>query len=68
MKKLVLLPALFIVIASLISWSTIKQVKPRTNTANTTIAAIKLAEAKAILSKANTKNVISNLSTADGGI
>jgi len=64
MKKFVLIFAFFTIAASLISWHSIIQTKP----GNNAVTALKLAEAKAILSKANTKNIRSNLSTADGGI
>ena len=67
MKKMLILSALFIGSGSAIALNNETQVKPATTT-NTTVANIKLAEAKAILSKANTRTLKSNLGTADGGI
>lgn len=71
MKRVIILSALFVATGTMFSWSNVNQIKPATSTsttANTTVAAIKLAEAKASLSKANTKNVKTTLGTADGGI
>lgn len=67
MKRIIIASAVFIASVSAITLSKANQVKPVT-TAASTVAAIKLAEAKAALSKANTKNLKSNLGTADGGI
>jgi hypothetical protein len=67
MKRIIIASAVFIASVSAITLSKANQVKPAT-TATATVAAIKLAEAKAVLSKANTKNLKSNLGTADGGI
>ena len=67
MKKMLILSALFIGSGSAIALNNGNQVKPATTT-STTVANIKLAEAKAILNKANTRTLKSNLGTADGGI
>jgi hypothetical protein len=67
MKRLFILSALVgIMSVSLASAKSIVHSKPGT-AANTTVAALKLAEAKAALSKASTKNFKGNLGTADGG-
>ncbi|WP_345951623.1 hypothetical protein ABDD95_09360 [Mucilaginibacter sp. PAMB04274] len=68
MKKILILSAIFIASGSVYTWGHGNQVKPTNVLTNSTVTAIKLAEAKAALSKANTKNVKSNLGTADGGI
>ena len=67
MKNIFIASAIFIASGSPFALSKVSQVKPATTTAST-VAAIKLAEAKAALSKANTRNLKSNLGTADGGI
>ncbi|MFD1256016.1 hypothetical protein ACFQ3S_04350 [Mucilaginibacter terrae] len=68
MKKIFIASAIFITSGSLITLSKANQVKPSITAASTIAASVKLAEAKAVLSKANTRNLKSNLGTADGGI
>jgi hypothetical protein len=67
MRKLFVLSALLVTTGSVFSWSNVNQLKPGT-TVTTTVSVIKLAEAKAALSKANTRNSKNLLGTADGGI
>ncbi len=67
MKKLMMISTLVVASGSLYAWNNAGQIKPATAT-NSTATTIKLAEAKAALSKANTKNAKNNLGTADGGI
>ncbi|MFD2326772.1 hypothetical protein [Mucilaginibacter galii] len=65
MKKLILLSALFVGAGTMYSWSDVQQGKPATTT---TVATIKLAEAKASLSKQPARSSKNVLGTADGGI
>lgn len=68
MKRLFILSALVgIVSVNFASAKSIAHAKPGA-AANTTVAALKLAEAKAALSKASMKNFKGTLGTADGGI
>jgi len=53
-----------VLVSTVFSWDTTYQGKPGTTT---TVAAIKLAEAKASLSKPVTRNTKNVLGTADGG-
>jgi len=68
MTRLLILSALFV--ATGVTFNTGKITTPtKPGTAvNTTVAAIKLAEAKAVLSKGNFKSSKGTLGTADGGI
>jgi hypothetical protein len=66
MKKFIVL-IMVVTFGSLLFATKAAPVKP-SETPTTTAMALKLAEAKAVLSKANTKKVKSNLATADGGI
>jgi hypothetical protein len=67
MKKLVILSAIFVATGTMFSWSDVQQGKPAA-TLTTTAAAIRLAEAKASLSKQPARNTKNVLGTADGGI
>ncbi|MDT3401818.1 hypothetical protein [Mucilaginibacter terrae] len=68
MKRLFILSALVGTLGiNIASAKSINHAKP-TAGANTTVAALKLAEAKAALSKTNTKKFKGTLGSADGGI
>ena len=66
MKKLLILSA-FLASVNMVKAGNIRPVKPGPK-ARYTISVIKLVEAKALLSKANTKNLRSNLDIAHGRI
>ncbi|WP_295771861.1 hypothetical protein [uncultured Mucilaginibacter sp.] len=67
MKRLFILSAL-VITAGVTNASATPDVRVKPGTAaNTTVAALKLAEAKAVLSKASSKSVKAILGTADGG-
>lgn len=67
MKRLVILSALFATTGTMFSWKNAQQGKPAA-TPPTTVAAIRLAEAKASLSKQPARSTKNVLGTADGGI
>lgn len=67
MKMLVILSALFATTGTVFSWDNVQQGKPGV-TLSATAASIRLAEAKASLSKQSIRNTKNVLATADGGI
>jgi hypothetical protein len=66
MKRLIALSVLFLSL-SVVKAGNLTPVKPMPKS-RPSMATMKLAEAKAILSKANTRNLKNNLGVADGGI
>jgi hypothetical protein len=67
MKMLVIFTALIATTSTMFSWTNVQQGKPGTTT-SASVANIKLAEAKASLSKQPAKSSKNVLGTADGGI
>lgn len=67
MRSLAIILSLAISIGIILSDGSFKPRKRNVGT-NTTAVSIKLAEAKAVLSKNNIKKIKGTLSTADGGI